>query len=179
MVWCPMNKGVDNLYRYREVALAANRRYLDALAVVDDPAPAYRQVEELTEPVVVSGRSHAGFNPASPGDVRLFQVVLAGDNLLRGIRNAEIRTALYGSTEDDGERRRQSHAVGRMLKRLHVRGLIVKVPRSHRWHVSQKAIRCSEPSCGCIMWGFRRRSVARRNSAERCAHAPGSYGVRL
>ena len=64
MVWCPMNKGVCNLYHYREVALAANERYLDALSVVDDPAPAYRQVEELTEPVVVSGRSHAGFNPA-------------------------------------------------------------------------------------------------------------------
>jgi hypothetical protein len=138
MVWCPMNKGVINLYRYREVALAANRRYLDALSVVDDPAPAYRQVEELTEPVVVSGRSHAGFNPASSGDVRLFQAVLDGDHVLRGIRNADIRTALYGSTEDIGQRRRQSHAVGRMLKRLHVRGLIVKVPRSHRWHVSVK-----------------------------------------
>jgi hypothetical protein len=138
MVWCPMNKGVINLYRYRELALAANRRYLDALSVVDDPAPAYRQVEDLTEPVVVSGRSHAGFNPASPGDVRLFQAVLDGDHVLRGIRNADIRTALYGSTEDAAERRRQSHAVGRMLKRLHVRGLIAKVPHSHRWHVSRK-----------------------------------------
>jgi hypothetical protein len=138
MVWCPMNKAVVNLYRYREVASASNRRYLDASAVVDDPAPAYRQVEELTEPVVVSGRSHAGFNPASPGDVRLFQAVLDGDHLLRGFRNADIRGALYGSTEDAGERRRQSHAVGRMLKRLHVRGLIVKVPHSHRWHVSGK-----------------------------------------
>src|SRR3954464_14367744 len=100
MVWCPMNKGVINLYRYREVASAANRRYLDALAVVDDPAPAYRHVEELTEPVVVSGRSHAGFNPASPADVRLFRAVLDGENLLRGFRNAEIRAALYGATED-------------------------------------------------------------------------------
>ena len=138
MTWCPMNKGVVNLYRYREVALASNRRYLDALAVVDDPQPAYRQMEELTEPVVVSGRSHAGFNPASPEDVRLFQAVLAGENLLHGFRNADIRMALYGTTEDDTERRRQSHAVGRMLKRLHVRGLIVKVPRSHRWQVSKK-----------------------------------------
>jgi hypothetical protein len=138
MMWCPMNKGVVNLYRFREVALAANRRYLDALAVVDDPAPAYRQVKELTEPVVVSGRSHAGFNPASLADVRLFQTVLDGDHLLRGFRNADIRAALHGSTEDVGERHRQSHAVGRMLKRLHVRGLIVKVPHSHRWHVSGK-----------------------------------------
>ncbi len=138
MVWCPMNKGVNNLYRYRELALASNRRYLDALAVVDDPKPAYSQVEELTEPVVVSGRSHAGFNPASPGDVRLFRAVLAGENLLHGFRNADIRAALYGPTEDVGERRRQSRAVGRMLKRLHVRGLIAKVPHSHRWHVSKK-----------------------------------------
>jgi hypothetical protein len=138
MAWCPMNKGVINLYRDREVALASNRRYLDALAVVDDPAPAYRQVEELTEPVVVSGRSHAGFNPASPGDVGLFRAVLAGENLLHGFRNADIRVALYGSTEDATECRRQSHAVGRMLKRLHVRGLLAKVPHSHRWHVTKK-----------------------------------------
>jgi hypothetical protein len=138
MVWCPMNKGVINLYRYREVASASNRRYLDALAVVDDPAPAYHQVEELTEPVVVSGRSHAGFNPASAGDVKWFEAVLRGENLLRGFRNADIREAVYGSSEDAGERRRQSHAVGRLLKRLHVRGLIVKVPHSHRWHVSPK-----------------------------------------
>ena len=38
MAWCPMNKGVSNLYRYREVALAANERYLDALSVVGNPA---------------------------------------------------------------------------------------------------------------------------------------------
>ena len=92
----------------------------------------------MTEPVVVSGRVHAGFNPASPGDVGLFRAVLAGEHLLHGFRNAEIRVALYGATEDLGERRRQSHAVGRLLKRLHVRGLIVKVPHSHRWHVSSK-----------------------------------------
>jgi hypothetical protein len=115
MIWCPMNKGVANLYRYREVALASNRRYLDALAVMDDPQPAYRQVEELTEPVVVSGRSHAGFNPARPGDVRLFWAVLAGENLPHGFRDADIREALYGTTEEVAERRRQSHAVHEVL----------------------------------------------------------------
>ncbi len=50
----------------------------------------------------------------------------------------DIRMALYGSTEDVGERRRQGHAVGGMLKRPHVRGLIVKVPRGHCRHVSVK-----------------------------------------
>jgi hypothetical protein len=141
MVWCPMNKGVINLYRYRELSLAANERYREALSVVDDPASAYRQVEELTKPVVVSGRSHAGFNPATQTDVKLFAAVLDGNNLVRGFRNADIREALYEPTEDAGERRRQSQSVGRMLKRLHVRGLIAKVPHSRRWHVSQKGHR--------------------------------------
>jgi hypothetical protein len=139
--WCPMNKGVINLYRYREVALAANQRYLDALAVVDDPAPAYQQVETLTKPAVVDGRSYAGFNPASAADVKLFQAVLDGNHLLRGFRNGDIREALYGATDDPAERRRQSMAVGRLLKRLHVRKLIAKVPRSRRWLVSHKGHR--------------------------------------
>ncbi len=90
MGWCPMNKGVINLYRYREVSLAANQRYLEALSVVADPAPAYRQVEELTEPVVVSGRSHAGFNLASKADVKLFAAVLDGNNLVLEFRNDTV-----------------------------------------------------------------------------------------
>ena len=91
--------------------------------------------------------------------MRLFRAVLDGDHLLRGFRNADIREALYGTTEDPGERRRQSHAVGRMLKRLHVRGLIAKVPRSRRWHVSRKASRCSERSCNCIIMESQQHSV--------------------
>jgi hypothetical protein len=88
--------------------------------------------------VVVSGRSHAGFNPASKADVKLFAAVLDGNNGVRGFRNTDIRETLHGSTEDTGERRRQSAAVGRMLKRLHLRGLIAKVPHSRRWNVCRK-----------------------------------------
>jgi hypothetical protein len=96
--------------------VSSNRRYLDALAAVDDPAPTYRRVEELTEPTVVSGRVHAGFSLANPADVRLFQAVLAGENLLHGFRFADIWAALYGASEDVGDRRRQRDAVGRLLK---------------------------------------------------------------
>jgi len=46
---------VINPDRFREVASASKQRYVEAFAVVEDPAPAYRQVEELTEPVVVWG----------------------------------------------------------------------------------------------------------------------------
>src|SRR6185437_10783462 len=95
-------------------------------------------VSELSEPIVVSGRSHAGFNPASTADVKLFRAVLDGNHLVRGFRNADIREALFGLNEDPDERRRHSLAVGRMLKRLQARGLIAKVPNTRRWLVSHK-----------------------------------------
>ena len=83
-----MTKSVASLVHYQEQALACNRRYLDALAVVDDPTPAYQELRQLTEPKVVEGRSYAGFNPARREDVRLFEAVLGGDHIARGFRNA-------------------------------------------------------------------------------------------
>jgi hypothetical protein len=121
--------------------LAANARYLDALAVVDNPAPAYKQVEELTKPVVVAGRSYAGFNPASSPDVKVFQGVLEGNHLVHGFRNGDIRAILYGASTEPSECRCQCATVGRLFKRLHVRGLVAKVPRSRRWHVSREGHR--------------------------------------
>ena len=133
----PMNKNVASLIHYQEQALACNRRYLDALAVVDDPAPAYQELRQLTEPKVVAGRSYAGFNPARRDDVRLFAAVLDGDHIARGFRNADIREPLFGTLRSTSQQRRASAAVGRLLKRLHVRHLVAKIPRTRRWRVTE------------------------------------------
>jgi hypothetical protein len=108
---------------------------------VADPTPAYQQVQQLVEPKVQAGRSYAGFNPARRQDIALFSAVLQGGQALQGFRNADIRQALYGQTKDPTQRRRHSAAVGRLLKRLHVRRLIAKVPRSRRWRVTAKGRR--------------------------------------
>lgn len=134
--WFPMNKDVSNLAHYQQQALACNRRYLDALAVVDDPAPAYQQLRHLTEPKVLAERSFAGFNPARREDVRLFAAVLDGDHIARGFRNRDIRLALFG--QDPEYPTRRSAAVGRLMKRLHVRQLLAKVPRTRRWRVTER-----------------------------------------
>jgi hypothetical protein len=130
----PMNKDVGSLIHYQQQALACNQRYLDALAVVDDPAPAYQQLRQLTEPKVVAGRSYAGFNPARCEDVRLFAAVLDGDHIARGFRNKDIRAALFGADTEPSSR--YSAAVGRLLKRLHARQLLAKIPRTRRWRVT-------------------------------------------
>jgi hypothetical protein len=136
--WFPMCKGVGNMHHYQKHALACNQRYLDALSAVDNPAPAYEALKTLTERQRRNGRSYAGFNPAREEELRLFAAVLAGDHVARGFRNRDIRTAVYGESPRAPLRRKHSAAVGRMLKRLHVRRLVVKVPRTRRWRVTNE-----------------------------------------
>lgn len=137
MAWCPMNKGVANFYQFERVCHIANERYLEALAVVDDPAPSYQQVERLARRKVVRQRSYAGFNPASQEDVRLFQAVLHGDHLLRGFYNRDIRRLLGLDDRQPSLLKRFAARVGRLLKRLHVRGLIARIQHTRRWRITQ------------------------------------------
>ena len=71
----------------------------------------------------------------------MFAAVLAGDHIAQGFRNQDIRAALYTEPSKDPLRHRHSAAVGRLLKRLQVRGLVVKVPRSRRWRVTDQGRR--------------------------------------
>jgi hypothetical protein len=137
-VWCPMNKGVTNPTSYQSVCRAANDRYLDALSVVNNPSPAYSQVKELTESKIHQGRRYAGFNPARSSDVKLFQAVMSGSHELRGFHNTDVRSHLFRESRDPVERRRQATCVSRLLKRLHVRGLIAKIPRTRRWRMTTR-----------------------------------------
>lgn len=132
-----MNKGVVNFHQFERVARAANSRYLEALSAVDDPTPSYRQVERLAERKVARQRSYAGFNPASSKDVRLFQAVLQGDHLLRGFHNRDIRRRLFPQVACPELCRRLAAQVSRLLKRLHVRHLIAKIPHTRRWRITQ------------------------------------------
>jgi CBS domain-containing protein len=134
--WFPMAKGVANLYRYAEISRGANRRYLDALAVVHDPTAAHEQIHALALPVRRQGRCYRGFNPACPDDIRLFAAVLRGEHLIGGFTNRDIRAHLLVQSRDSDESRRHAARISRLLKRLHMHGLIAKIPRSRRWRTT-------------------------------------------
>jgi hypothetical protein len=139
--WFPMAKGVSNLYRYAEVSRSANERYLDALAEVGDSTEARLELRRVAQPKHVEGRSYRGFNPAAAEDITLFKSVLRGEHAIHGFRNFDIRRQLFREGKDLRERRRQSAYVSRLLKRLHVHGLIAKIPRSRRWRVARRGLR--------------------------------------
>lgn len=138
--WVAMRKGVAWLFRYREVSLMANSRYLDALAVVDNPGNAKRDLDRMTtRKKDAAGRGCSGFNPLARQDAELFQAVMDGQHCLRGFTNRDIRTQLASTVhlQTCGQDcRKESSKVSRIFRRFHAHGLIAKIPRTRRWRVT-------------------------------------------
>ena len=137
--WLPLRKGVSNLWRYAEVSLQANSRYLEALAVVAGPPPEAQQVERVCEPIQKAGRRRRGLNPLRRAEQALFAVVLRGEFAVRGFRNRDVAKHLYkGRARDVAERQRRCACVSRQLALLRAHGLIAKFPRSRRYRITTK-----------------------------------------
>ena len=137
MGWYPMAKRVSNLYRYAEVCRSANRAYLDALAVVDDPAQAYRLLNQVCEPVTQNGRRRRGLNPLRKDDVALFAAALRGEHCIHGFRNRDLAPHLrLADAQDPDQRKRQSARITRLIQLLHAHHLIAKIPRSRRYRLT-------------------------------------------
>src|SRR5581483_4915828 len=139
MLWCPMNKGVANFYRYHAVARAANERYLNALAVVDVPCTTANHVDRVSRPASFGPRRRRGLNLLHPDEQRLFRAVLRGDWRLNNFRNRDLVVELFGTSKVSAdEQRRRSLRVCRLLQLLRAHGLIAKIPRSNRYQVTHK-----------------------------------------
>ena len=142
MEWVPMRKGVAYLFRYQEVSRQANCRYLEALAVVDDPTPAIQQLDDVTtRKKTPSGRGVRAFNPLSREDIQLFKAMMAGEHHIRGLSNADMRMFLKDSShlrDLAHDPKKQSAKVSRILSRFHAHKLIAKIPRTRRWRVTDR-----------------------------------------
>lgn len=139
LVWCPMNKGVASFYHYHAVSRAANNRYLDALAVVEPVKTAVQQLDRVSNPVPYRGRRRRGLNLLHGFEQKLFRAVLRGEYYLNGVRNRDVAEQLFGPLPDDPTTRlRRTTRVCRLLQLLRAHGLIAKIPRVHRYRVTEK-----------------------------------------
>ena len=139
--WVSMRKGVAYLFRYREVSLQANSRYLNALAAVDNPTHAKRDLDRVSSPKTdAAGRRCAGFNPLARHDAELFHAFMDGEHCLRGFTHRDIRAQLASSIHlraCDHDPKKQSAKLSRTFRRFHAHGLIAKIPRTRRWRVTR------------------------------------------
>jgi hypothetical protein len=131
---------VLDLPRRVELSQSANTRYLEALSTITADMPLSKLTDKLCQAVEVNGRRHRGLRPFDPEEVRLLQAVSRGEFLISGFRNRDVRKSLYGETEDAVERRRASSRVSRKLALLRAHGLIKKIPRTHRYLLTETGV---------------------------------------
>lgn len=138
IVWRKMRKGVCDVARRAEVSDASNRRYLEAMAAVATPRPLKELTDSLAKPAALNGKRVRGLNLLGE-DAHLLEAISAGEFLINGLRNKDVQAKLFAATRDDpAEQRRRCGQVTRKLRMLRAHGLINKVPRTHRYLVSEK-----------------------------------------
>ena len=137
-----MRKGITNMHRFATICLRANSAYLDALAQVEDPTGAYRELSLLCEPVKKDNRRLRPLNPLRTNDRNLFSAVIRGEHHIHGFKANEV-AALLGIAypTEPSERKRQSAKVNRKLRLLRGHGLITRHGRSRRYRVTEMGIR--------------------------------------
>jgi hypothetical protein len=140
--WCPMNKGVANVWRYFQVGIASNHRYLEALAAAPLKGEGVASLDALCRSRTKDGRHHARFNPLSPADRALFRAVLAGGHAIAGFRNADLMQRLYPRPPADAaEAHRRCARVSRLIAKLRGHGLVAKVPRARLYRPTRHGYR--------------------------------------
>ena len=148
--WTPMNKGVANMWRYFEVGIGANHRYLDALAAAPLKAEGVRTLDALCRSRTRNGRHYARFNPLGPSDLALFRAVLTGSYTITGFRNHDLTNRLYARPpRDDVEARRRCARTSRLIAKLRGHGLIAKVPRARLYRVTAHGQRVLTAALRC------------------------------
>jgi hypothetical protein len=117
--------------------MAANQRYLEALAAAPLKGEGVAALDALSRSRIKHGRRLARFNPLNPADLALFKAVMAGEHTIRGFRNAEITVRLYRRPPvDTDEAHRRCERVSRLIVKLRGHGLVAKIPRARRYRVA-------------------------------------------
>jgi hypothetical protein len=134
-----LRKGIADLHRRAEVSQAANERYLDALAVVDDDTTLAELFDQGSKPVMWNGRRVRALDIGKSNDVALLQAISRGEFATNGFRNRDLRAALFhDATATKPVQRRNSARVSRQLRILRAHALIQKVPKTHLYRLTQR-----------------------------------------
>jgi hypothetical protein len=132
-----MRRGVADTYRRAEVSRRANERYLNALAGVDDSSRLQDLVAGLEAPVRWKQKRVRGLRLLGE-DTELLAAVGRGEFSLNGFRNRDLQPILYPQPVAEAERWRHAAAVGRKLRMLRAHRLIRKIPKTHRYQLTDR-----------------------------------------
>jgi hypothetical protein len=135
-----IGKRLSNLAALRQVGFQANRRLLHVQTISQDCAVGEDAFRQVNEPVVVDGQRASALRFADAAVQTLFSALLVFRLLPRGFSNRDLRdhwAPLVGRTAQSMNQGQMSYH----LRRLRLHGLIERIPRTHRYRVTDSGWR--------------------------------------
>jgi len=135
-----IGKRLHNLPALREVGFQANRRLLNVQTISHDCAVGEDAFRQVNEPVRVNGQRVSALPFADQAVQALFGALLVFRLLPRGFSNRDLRdhwAPLIGQSAATMSPGRMSY----QLRRLRLHGLIERLPKTHRYRVTDSGWR--------------------------------------
>jgi hypothetical protein len=135
-----IGKRLCNLPALREIGFSANRRLLNVQQVSQDCAIGEDAFRQLNEPVVVEGQRGSALRFGNAVTQTLLGALLVFRLLPRGFSNRALRdhwAPLLGTTPDAMTQGQMSYH----LRRLRLHGLIERLPKTHRYRLTDRGVR--------------------------------------
>lgn len=131
---------LKNLPKLREIGFRANRQLLRVERLPYDPMMGQAEFERMVRPMEVGTQRASGFSFGDPIVLALMSCLLVYRLQINGLTNKELRGMLVEFTGDAS----WSSSSGRLtyqLRRLRLRGLIVREVGSQRYRVTDLGLR--------------------------------------
>ena len=101
-----------------------------------------KPLEKLCAPLCArtyfNGKRVRALNPFEGNDNATLKALGSGEFCIHGFRNKDLRKILFGISKDKTLDKKHSAKVTRQIRLLRAHGLIKKVPRAHRYMVTDK-----------------------------------------
>jgi len=137
-----IGKRIHNLPRLRQIGFQANRRLLETERISHDGILAEEILQQMNRPCQVGTQRASALHFADPKVQSLWNTLLLFPLLPSGFPNRNLRepwASFLGQSP-------QPISPGRMtyqLRRLHLHGMIERIPRTHRYRVTELGLRAA------------------------------------
>ena len=137
-----IGKSLCNLPALRKIGFQANRRVLEVETITHDALVAEETLQQLQRPRIVEGQRVAALRLADPTVQALWRAMLLFELLPAGFSNRQLRThlaQLLGLPVEQFTQGRMSYH----LRRLRLHGIVQRIPKTHRYRLSDFGLRAA------------------------------------
>src|SRR5205085_5825180 len=135
-----IGKLLKNLPALRQVGFQANRRLLDVQKISHDCSIGEDAFDRVVHPAEIDGQRASALRFGDPRVQALFAALVVFSLQLRGFTNSEMRVLVAPLLGFDPA----NYPAGKLtydLRRLRLHGIIGRIPRSHRYHLTSDGLR--------------------------------------